>query len=104
MTSTIWWTIVGATIVTAVIKAFGPVVMGGRELPPRISGVIMLMAPALLAALVVTSVLADGDELHVGADFVGVAVGGLLMVFARAGILTAVLVAAALTAVLRLIG
>ena len=54
MTSTVWLTIAGCTLVTVAIKAFGPVVMGGRELPPRLGGVIMLMAPALLAALVVT--------------------------------------------------
>ena len=104
MTSTIWWTIAGATVVTAIIKGFGPVVMGGRELPPRLGGVIMLMAPALLAALVVTSVLADGDHLHVGADLFGVAAGAALMLLTRAGVLSAVLVAASLTALIRLIG
>ncbi len=103
MTSTIWWTIAGATVVTAAIKAFGPVVMGGREIPARISGVILLMAPALLAALVVTSTLADGDDLQVGADFVGVLVGGALLIWTRLGILSAVLVAATLTAALRLV-
>lgn len=104
MTATIWWTIAGATVVTAIIKGFGPVVMGGRELPPRVSGVIMLMAPALLSALVITSILADGDELHVGADFVGVLAGGALMVLTRAGVLTAVLVATTVTAAIRFIG
>ncbi len=103
MTSTIWWTIAGATVVTAIIKGCGPVLMGGRVLPERVGGVIMLMAPALLTALVVTSILADGDELHVGADFVGVAAGGALMIWTRAGVLTAVLVAASLTAVIRLV-
>ena len=104
MTSSVWWTIAGATVVTAIIKGFGPVVMGGRELPPRIGGVIMLMAPALLAALVVTSILADGEHLHIGADFVGVVAGGALMIWTRAGVLTAVLVAASLTALLRFLG
>lgn len=104
MTSTIWLTIAGCTVVTAAIKGFGPVVMGGRELPPRVGGVIMLMAPALLAALVVTSVFADGEHLRVGADFVGVAVGAALMIWTRAGVLTAVLVAAFLTAAIRLLG
>lgn len=103
MTSTIWWTIAGTTVVTAVIKGFGPVVMGGRELPPRVGRVIVLMAPALLAALVVTNALADGEHLHVGADTVGVAVGGAVLLLTRAGVLTAVLVAAGLTAGLRLL-
>ncbi len=104
MTSTIWWTIAGCTVVTMVIKGFGPVVMGGRELPPRLAGLIVLLAPALLAALVVTSALADGDRWHVGADTVGVAVGGAVLVLTRAGVLSAVLVAAAVTALVRLLG
>jgi branched-subunit amino acid transport protein len=103
MTSTIWLTIAGCTVVTAAIKAFGPVVMGGRELPPRIGGVIVLMAPALLAALVVSSALADGEHLHLGADTAGVATGGALLVLTRAGVLTSVLVAATVTATLRLL-
>lgn len=103
MTSTIWLTIAGCTVVTVAIKALGPVVMGGRELPPRLGGVIMLMAPALLAALVVSSALADGNRLHVGADTVGVASGAAVLMLTRAGVLTSVLVAATVTAALRLI-
>ena len=38
---------------TVVIKAAGPVLLGGRDLPPRLSGVVARLAPALLAALVV---------------------------------------------------
>ena len=104
MTSTIWWTIAGCTLVTVVIKAFGPVVMGGRELPPRLQGVIVLLAPALLAALVVTAALADGTHWHLGADTVGVLVGAAVLVLTRAGVLTAVLTAALVTALLRLLG
>lgn len=103
MTSTIWWTIAGTTVVTALIKGFGPVVMGGRELPPRLASVIVLMAPALLAALVVSSALADGEHLHIGADTVGVAAGAAVLLLTRGGVLTAVLVAASLTALLRLL-
>lgn len=103
MTGTIWLTIAGCTLVTLAIKAFGPVVMGGRELPARVGGVIMLMAPALLAALVVSSALADGDHLHIGADTAGVAAGAAVLVLTRAGVLTSVLVAVAVTAALRLI-
>lgn len=62
------------------------------------------MAPALLAALVVTSALADGDRWHLGADTVGVAAGGAALVLTRAGLLGAVLVATAVTAGLQLLG
>ena len=50
------------------------------------------MAPALLAALVATSAFADGQELHVGAETVGMLAGGLLLWRGRSVVL-AVLVA-----------
>ena len=72
-------------------------------MPDRRQGVIVLLAPALLAALVVTAVLADGSHWHVGADLFGVLVGAAVLVLTRAGVLTAVLVAALVTALLRLL-
>jgi predicted branched-subunit amino acid permease len=50
-----------------------PVALGGRELPAWFSAIVMMMAPALFAALVVTQALADGEKWAVGADTVGVA-------------------------------
>ena len=87
----------GCAVITALIKAFGPVLLGGRELPERFTGVIALMAPALLAALVVTAVLADADEWAIGADTAGVAAGGLVA-WRTESMLGCVLVAAAVTA------
>ncbi|MCW2829808.1 MAG: branched-chain amino acid transporter, partial [Aeromicrobium sp.] len=80
MTAAIWWTIAGCTVVTAVIKGIGPVALGGREIPARLTGVITLMAPALLTALVVTTTFAVGDQWRVGAQTLGVAVGGIILV------------------------
>jgi branched-subunit amino acid transport protein len=100
MTATIWCTIAGCAVVTAVIKGIGPVALGGRDIPPRFLGVIALMAPALLAALVVTSTFADKDQWHAGAHTVGVAVGGLILV-RRGPLVLAVVVAVAVTALLR---
>jgi branched-subunit amino acid transport protein len=97
---TIWLLIGGCAVVTALIKAAGPVALGGRELPRWFTGVITLMAPALLAALVVTSALADGDRLSVGADTAGVAVAGALL-WRGANVIVGVLAAAAVTAGLR---
>ena len=102
MTATIWWTIAGCTVVTAIIKGIGPVALGGREMPPRLTGVIVLMAPALLAALVVTSTFAVGDRWHVGAHTVGVAAGGLVLL-RRGPLIVAVVLAVAVTAGLRAI-
>jgi branched-subunit amino acid transport protein len=90
----------GCALVTAVIKAVGPVALGGRELPERFTGVIALMAPALLAALVVTAALADGDRLALGPDTAGVAAGGLVA-WRTESIIGCVVVAALVTAALR---
>jgi branched-subunit amino acid transport protein len=90
----------GCALVTAAIKAVGPVALGGRELPERFTGVIVLMAPALLAALVVTAALADGDRLALGPDTAGVAAGGLVA-WRTESVIGCVVAAAAVTAALR---
>jgi branched-subunit amino acid transport protein len=92
----------GCALVTAAIKAVGPVALGGRKLPIWFTSVIVLLAPALLAALVATQALADGDHLTVGAETVGVAAGGLV-VWRTRSVVACGLVAAALTALLRLL-
>jgi branched-subunit amino acid transport protein len=97
---TIWWTIAGLAVANIVIKAVGPVVFGGREAHPAFMRVVAMMAPALLAALVVTSALANGDRLGVGADTAGVLVGGVLLWRGRSVVL-AVAVAVGVTAALR---
>ena len=92
--------IAGCALVTAAIKAAGPVALGGRELPERFTGVIVLFAPALLAALIVTNALADGQRLAIGTDTAGVVAGGLVA-WRTGSIIACVLVAAAVTAALR---
>ena len=99
---TIWLLIAGCAVVTAIIKAAGPIALGGRELPPRFSAVIALMAPALLAALVVTSALAHEDRWEIGPDTAGVTVAGLAM-WRGLHLIPAVFLAAAITAGLRLL-
>ena len=98
--NTITLVILGSAIVTFAIKAVGPVALGGRELPPAFNDVIALLAPALIAALVVTHTLADGDELGVSANTAGVIAGGLV-VWRTGSIIGCVVVAAVLTAALR---
>ncbi len=98
--STIVAIIGGCALVTFAIKAVGPVALGGRELPSWFSSVVVLLAPALLAALVVTQALADGDRLEVGEETAGVLAGGLV-VWRTDSIIACVLVAAGVTAALR---
>ena len=92
--------IAGCAIVTAMIKAAGPVALGGRELPREFTSVVVLLAPALLAALVITQALADGQRLTVGAETVGVVAGGAVA-WRTGSVIGCVIAAAAVTAGLR---
>lgn len=92
--------ICGCALGTAAIKAAGPVVLGGRELPLWFTSVVILLAPALLAALVVVAAFADGDRLAVDAETAGVAAGGLVA-WVTDSMIGCVLVAAVVTAALR---
>jgi len=98
----VWVLIVCLAAMTVLIKALGPVLLGGRELPPWFSRVIVLMAPALLAALVVTSVFASGRSWSVGAHTVGVGVAAV-MLWRRCSLVLCVVVAGLVTAGLRAI-
>lgn len=49
------WTVIALLALgTFAIKAAGPAILGGRPLPTRLNGVIGLLAPALLAGLVIS--------------------------------------------------
>jgi branched-subunit amino acid transport protein len=98
----IWVLIVLVAVITAAIKAAGPIALGGRELPPWFSSIVTVMPAAVLAALVVTAALADGDELYIGPDTAGVAAAGIIA-WRGGSVITCVLVAAAVTAGLRAI-
>ena len=72
-----WITIVGLAVGSVAIKAFGPVTAGGRDLPPRATAVIALVAPALLAALVITLTFGTGGSgITIDARVVGLAAAG----------------------------
>jgi branched-subunit amino acid transport protein len=90
----------GCAAVTYVIKGIGPLALGGRDLPPWFTSVVILLAPALFAALVVTQALAEGQKLTVGADTIGVAGGGLVA-WRTGSVIGCVVTAAVLTALLR---
>ena len=93
-------TIAGCCVITAAIKAAGPIALGGRELPTWFTSVVILLSPALLAALVATQAFAEGDRLALEADTAGVAAGGLVFWLSRS-IVACVVVAAAATALVR---
>jgi len=97
---TLWFLIAMLAVATALIKAAGPLLLGGRELPERAAGVIALLPPVLLAALVVTSTFAEGQRLQVDASTAGVAVAAVL-IWQRRPLLLSVLTAVAVTAFIR---
>ena len=73
-------------------------VLGGRELPPRVTAVIALLAPALLAALVMSETFrGEGTELIVDERALGVAGAGIVML-TRGSIVVALAVAMIVTA------
>ena len=95
------WVAIGAVaFASAAMKAVGPVVFGGRALPPPVSEVIALLAPALLAALVVTGTFVDGRAFALDAKAVGVATAAVALAL-RAPMLLVVTLAAVGTALVR---
>lgn len=101
--SALWVAIVAVTLASAAIKAAGPMLVGGRELPPRANAVIALLAPALLAALVVTETFGDDGHLVLDERALGVGVAAVALAL-RAPVLLAVALAALITALARLFG
>lgn len=99
-TAEVWLLVLGLTVTTALVKAAGPVFVGGRELPRPFMRVLSFAAAPLLTALVATSVLADGRHLTIGADTAGVLAGTVLLVL-RVPLIVAAVVAVVVTATLR---
>lgn len=87
---------------TWVLKAVGPVLAGGRALPARLDGIVALLPPALLAALVAVQTLGDGRGLAIDARLAGVAVAGVAVAL-RAPFVLIVFLGAATAALLRLL-
>ena len=96
----VWITIAALAVATALIKAAGPVVFGGRSLHPAALRVISLLAAALLAALVVTQTFGEDGELVLDARAAGlVAAAGALAL--RRSLVVTMLSAAVATALVR---
>ena len=95
-----WWTVVLVGVATIVIKGAGPVLLGGKPLPPSLGRVIGLLAPALLAALVAVSSFGADRALVLDERALGVAAAGVAVGF-KAPPLAVVVVAATVTALAR---
>ena len=98
-----WVIVLAVGLGTIAIKATGPVLLGGRPLPPSVQRVVALLAPALLAALVATTAFGSGQALAIDARAAGLAVAAVAIAL-RAPVLLVVVLAAAVAAVIRLAG
>lgn len=97
----LWPAIVAVAIGSFAVKAAGPALLGDRELPPWSRGVIALLAPAMLAALVVVEVLGHrwrDVDWTVPAALAAVVAARLLRVPLLLAVLLGVLTAATLRA------
>jgi branched-subunit amino acid transport protein len=101
--STGWLVVVLVGGATIAIKGTGPLLLGGRQLPERLLGVVSLLAPALLAALVATLTLGAGRALVLDARAAGVAAGARAL-WLRAPTIVVVAVAALVTVGARAVG
>lgn len=99
----LWITIVVVALVSAAIRAFGPILVGGRELPPSMGAVIALLVPALLTALVLTQTFGEDGQLVVDEKAIGVAIAAVALAL-RAPVLAAVTLAVVTTVLARALG
>jgi branched-subunit amino acid transport protein len=97
-----WLVVVLVGAGTVAIKAAGPVLLGGRPLPARLTSVVELLAPAVLAALVAVQTFGEGQSLVVDERLLGVAAAAVAL-WRKAPLLVVVVVAAATTAIARLV-
>ena len=98
--SEVWLVVAVVGVVTVAFKALGPVAFGGREVPPRLGALLALLAPAVLAGLVVTQTVGAERTIVLDERLAGVAAAAVALRL-RAPVLLAVAVAAAVTAALR---
>ena len=98
--STTWAVVLLVGAFTIAFKAVGPVLLGGRELPPRLEEAFELLAPSLLAALVVTQALGEDGEIVIDERLVGVGAAAVALRL-RAPLIMVMIVAAVSTALVR---
>jgi branched-subunit amino acid transport protein len=96
-----WVVIAVVGAVTILFKASGPVLLGDRALPPRVAALVEVLAPAMLAALVVTQTVGGDRELVFDERLAGVAAGAIA-VRLRAPLIVVMVVAATVAALIRL--
>ena len=88
---------------TVMLKAVGPVLLAGRDLPRTLSSLLFLLAPALLGALVVTQAVGGDREIVLDERLFGIG-AAIVAILLRLPLLAVVVIAAAVTAGVRALG
>lgn len=98
-----WPAVVVLALGSWALKGVGPVLAGGREMPPRLGALVALLPPALLAALVAINTLSEGRAIVLDARLPALAVAGLAL-WRGAPFLAVILIGTATAAGLRALG
>jgi branched-subunit amino acid transport protein len=98
----LWLSVLAVTAATWAMKASGPLALGDRQLPRIAVKITTLMAPVLLAGLILVDLGGEGwNDLH-WEQVLGLGVAGLTRTL-KAPMLLAVVCGIAATALLRLL-
>jgi branched-subunit amino acid transport protein len=103
LVTALWITILAVALASAALRAAGPMLVGGRELPSGANAVIALLVPTVLTALVVTETFGKDGRLVLDEKALGVAVAAVVLAL-RAPVLLAVALAVVVTALARAFG
>jgi branched-subunit amino acid transport protein len=101
--SAAWLAVIVVGIATFALKGAGTLVLAGRPLPQRAATLMPLLAPCLLAALVVGQTVGDGRAVVVDARLAGVAAAAVALAL-RAPLLVVLAAAAGVAAAARALG
>jgi hypothetical protein len=101
--TTAWIAVAVVGLATVALKGAGPLVFADRPLPRTFAVVMPLLAPCLLAALVVGQTVGDGKALVVDARVFGVAAAAVALAL-RAPLLVVLALAAGVAAGARALG
>lgn len=98
------WVLIGVLAIgNVLLKTAGPVLAGGKQPSAPVSQIITLLAPALIAALVVSGTFTYQQTLVVDARVGGLAIGAVALLL-RAPLWVALLLSVVTCALLRTVG
>jgi branched-subunit amino acid transport protein len=98
-----WIAVAGLGAATVALKGAGPLLLARRALPSPLAALMPLLAPCLLAALVISQTVGDGRALVVDARLAGVAAAAVALLL-RAPLLVVLGAAAGVAAASRALG